>query len=321
MSDKSGIAWTDATWGPVTGCSKVSQGCKHCYAERDWGRLANNPKVKTYFGRSFTDVQCHPDRLDLPLRWQKPRRIFVNSMSDLFHEDVSDEFIDQVFAVMLLTPRHVFQVLTKRSERMVAYFSDAALYGRVLRAVNEWRHNHPKDRLDEIPIDDPTRRLPPHIWLGVSVENQETADERIPDLIQTPAAIRWISMEPLLGPVVLEDVPVAMNGPLRPYCQPHIDFPRLDWVVVGGESGPKARPLHADWVRDLRRECQEAAVPFFMKQLGAAFSDPENGIAGYGLTIPLDAAGCVTRRLRHRAGADMAEWPEDLRVREWPVNA
>ena len=130
MSDKTAIQWTDATWNPVSGCSKVSPGCKNCYAERDWGRLSKNPQLKNYFGRPFTEVRCHPERLDQPLRWKKSRRIFVNSMSDLFHEDVPGEFIDRVFAVMALAPRHTFQVLTKRPERMLGYF--AKIEGRAM---------------------------------------------------------------------------------------------------------------------------------------------------------------------------------------------
>jgi len=198
---KTKIQWTDATWSPVSGCSKVSAGCKHCYAERDWPRLAKNPK-SPYFGRDFTDVRCHPERLDQPLRWRKPRRIFVNSMSDLFHESVPDSFIDEVFAVMSrcgddTTPRfdafdaHQFQVLTKRPARMRRYMEDEIRGSAVCARRLKYRGGS----LIEWP--------PPNVWLGVSVEDQATADERIPILLQTPAAVRFVSAEPLLNPVDL----------------------------------------------------------------------------------------------------------------------
>jgi len=301
MSDKTGIAWTQSTWNPITGCTKVSAGCKHCYAERDWARLAANPKAADYFGRSFTDVQTHAHRLDQPLRWTRARRIFVNSMSDLFHEAVPDNFIDQVLAIMMLTPRHIFQVLTKRPERMRDYLTGPDLYDRVLDAANMIRRTHPKHRLDEIPIDNPATAFARHIWWGVSVENQEAADARIPVLLKTPVAMHWVSMEPLLGPIDLEEVRVGMNGPLRSYGGTGSLTPRLDWIVCGGESGPGARVLHVDWARALLTQCREARIPFFMKQMGAVFND-----------------GQFTLKLKHRAGADTAEWPEDLRVREYP---
>ena len=307
MSDKTGIAWTNATWNPVTGCTKVSQGCKHCYAEREWARLSANPKATAYYGRAFTDVACHENRLNQPLRWNKPRLIFVNSMSDLFHEDVPDEFIDKVFAVMALAERHTFQVLTKRPDRMLAYLTTknrADIIGdNAMPTVSKNDFG-----LLEWPIK--------NVWLGVSVEDQETADERIPLLLQTSAAVRWVSAEPLIGPIAMNDCPVGMSGPLRPYGGTSADTPKLDWIVVGGESGHHVRTMRAEWVRKLRWDCKKAGVPFFMKQLGAAFSDAENGIAGAGLDISPDI---ISRRLIDRAGADMDEWPEDLRVREWPA--
>lgn len=232
---KTKIEWTDEVWNPVTGCSKVSQGCKHCYAERVFPR--------PYPGRAFTDVQMHPERIAAPLHWRKPRRVFVNSMSDLFHDDVPDEFIDQVFAVMALASQHTFQVLTKRPERARDYLA---------------RH--------EMPL--------PNVWLGVSVEDQETADYRIPLLLRTPAAVRWISAEPLLGPVDLGNLP-SVSGigrhldALSSACKEESDLPTtLDWVIAGGESGPNARPMHPDWVRSLRDECADVGVPFFFKQWG-----------------------------------------------------
>lgn len=242
MSDKTGIEWTEATWNPVTGCSKVSQGCKHCYAERDWPRLsAPRPTPNIYTGRAFTDVACHPERLNQPLRWARPRRIFVNSMSDLFHEAVPVEFIAQVFDMMARCPQHTFQILTKRAKRMQF----------LLWSELDWK-----------PLS--------NVWLGISIEDQATADERIPLLLQTPAAVRWISAEPLLGPVSLRWL-AAFNGKAtKPSGETnHLDGLReLDWVVAGGESGSHARPMHPAWVRSLRDQCKSAGVPFLFKQWG-----------------------------------------------------
>lgn len=231
MADKTGIEWTDATWNPVTGCAKVSAGCKHCYAERNWGRLQHLP---AYAGRAFTDVATHADRLLQPLSWRRPRRIFVNSMSDLFHQDIHADFIGMVFRTMARAPQHTFQVLTKRAERMQRLLTHPKMRGFVGDAP--W------------PL--------PNVWIGVSVEDQATADKRIPLLLDTPAAVRWISAEPLLAPIDLAEHGLH-GGPGQ-----------LDWVVVGGESGPKARPMHPEWVRGLRDQCSAAGVPFLFKQWG-----------------------------------------------------
>lgn len=225
MGDKSKIEWTDATWNPVTGCTKVSQGCKFCYAERVFSR--------PYPGRAFTDVRCHPERLDQPLKWKSPRRIFVNSMSDLFHEAVPMEFIMRVIAKMAVCPQHTFQTLTKRPERMMSVLSGVPS----IAAFN-------------------------NLWWGVSVEDQKTADERIPLLLQTPAAVRWVSYEPALGPVDFSRfLPVETIGGVKMERW-------LDWIVAGGESGPHARPAHPDWFRQVRDQCQAAGAPFFFKQWG-----------------------------------------------------
>ena len=249
MADKTGIEWTDATWNPVTGCAKVSAGCKHCYAERNWGRLQHLP---AYAGRAFTDVATHADRLLQPLSWKRPRRIFVNSMSDLFHQDIHDDFIGMVFRTMARAPQHTFQVLTKRAERMQRLLTHPKMRGFVGDAP--W------------PL--------PNVWIGVSVEDQTTADKRIPLLLDTPAAVRWISAEPLLGPMSLTKEYLSMKCggayPFRSLGDEHrtklIDL--LGWVVVGGESGPKARPMHPAWARSLRDQCAAAAVPFLFKQWG-----------------------------------------------------
>ena len=242
MADKTGIAWTDATWNIFTGCNKISEGCKNCYAERDWSRLSHNPTT-VYFNRRFSDVMFHPERLSIPEKWTRPRRIFVNSMSDLFHENISDTDRDKVFDVMENLPRHVFQILTKRPAKMKEYMT-----GREQRGFTPRKN----------------------IWLGVTVENQDAAAERIPLLISTPASLRWLSIEPLLSPVVLSDVPVGMLGPLRwKTCPP--DLPKIDWVVVGGESGSKARDMKPEWALAIIDECKEAGTPVFFKQGSATW--------------------------------------------------
>lgn len=263
MADNSGIGWTDATWNPMSGCTKVSPGCKHCYAERDWGRLAHLP---TYVGRKFTDVAWHEERLDQPVRWQRPRKIFVNSMSDLFHEAVPDEFIDKVFAVMYHAKQHIFQVLTKRPERMLSYLTsnNRACYW-VTAARELGLKPDPKNKAAQYDtshftgrrVDDRFEAHPlPNVWLGVSVEDQDAADARVPLLLKTPAAIRWVSMEPLLGPVTLAEHGLH-GGPGQ-----------LDWVVLGGESGPRSRPMDPRWVKKTQAECAAAGVPFNFKQWG-----------------------------------------------------
>lgn len=294
MSSK--IEWTDETWNPVTGCTKVSQGCKHCYAEREWPRMsAPRPKPNVYTGRKFTDVQCHAARLDQPLRWREPRKIFVNSMSDLFHEDVPDYFIDQVFAVMAGAENHTFQVLTKRQERMREYCN--RLYTRGHDMANTFLQVRPKEdadgwydfvqgRIENGPL--------PNVWLGVSVEDQETANERIPILLDTPAAIRFISAEPLLGPIKLDDIEHAsgefFNALDLEEWTDSKDSPEvknspcagalIDQVIVGGESGYKnqdIRPMHPDWVRSLRDQCQIAGASYFMKQWGEFLPHCQSG--------------------------------------------
>ncbi|MDD7813660.1 phage Gp37/Gp68 family protein [Mycobacterium sp. CSUR Q5927] len=280
MADHTTIEWTDATWNPVTGCTEVSPGCDHCYAKTIAERFRGTPGH--YFEHGF-DVQLRPDKLDLPLRWRRPRRVFVNSMSDLFHEQVPDAYIARVFAVMADAERHTFQVLTKRHARMRALlssneFQDAVLY-HSCHVGEGW--NGYETTTWQWPLS--------NVWLGVSTENQRWADIRIPALLDTPAAVRWISAEPLLGPIDLRawaapvistcDPVTAEDGPFlaavgRAACrkvaadlgEPIPAF--LDWVVVGGESGRGARPMHPDWTRSLRDQCQAAGVPFLFKQWG-----------------------------------------------------
>ncbi|QPJ61681.1 MAG: phage Gp37/Gp68 family protein [Candidatus Nitronauta litoralis] len=232
------IEWATKVWNPVTGCTKVSDGCKYCYAERQWPRLAGNKKT-LYHGRNFTDVECHEQLLQQPFKWKSPERIFVNSMSDLFHDAVPDNFIKKVLNVVDGNPRHTFIVLTKRPERTQEFFANF---------------------YDFRPGSDLTLRK--NLWLGVSVEDQKTADERIPVLLETPAAKRIISYEPALGPVNFEKflVPPSPKGAEGASS--------LDWIIAGGESGPKARPSHPQWFRDVRDQCAKANVPFFFKQWG-----------------------------------------------------
>lgn len=296
MADHSKIEWTEATWNPVTGCTKVSAGCKHCYALREWPRLSANPKT-IYFGREFGDVQCHGDRLIDPLRWTRPRRVFVNSMSDLFHEAVPDAFIDRVFAVMALSQQHIFQVLTKRAERMKSYMlsltfnqqhqqrvADAAEsmgyaigpklepihLGRLQKAVSTIQANKAA-----VSSADHLRQALlctlPNVWLGVSIEDQASANERMPHLLQTPTVVRWVSMEPLVGPVSFRWAQWVDHDALKEERGRvwHLDgLEGIHWIVVGGESGPKARPMHPNWARAIRDQCEEAKVPFFFKQWG-----------------------------------------------------
>lgn len=214
MSEKSTIEWTDSTWNPVTGCSKVSPGCNHCYAEtfaERWRGIPGHPYEQGF------DLRLWPDRLELPFIWKKPRTIFVNSMSDLFHEKVPLDFMQRAFSTMQRASWHTFQILTKRSERL----------GELAPDLN-W---------------------PPNVWMGVSIETAKYL-WRADHLRKVPAAVRFLSLEPLLGPLGI------------------LDLSGIHWVIVGGESGPAARPIGADWVREIREQCWAEGVPFFFKQWG-----------------------------------------------------
>lgn len=287
------IEWTEKTWNPITGCTKISPGCKNCWAERMARRLAGRygyPKAPRHF-----DVTLHPDRLDDIAKRKKPTTYFVVSMGDLFHEDVPTHYIGAVFELMRYAVQHTFQILTKRPTRMLELVSGR---GPLFREVNlPW------------PL--------PNVWLGITAENQATADERIPLLLQTPAALRFVSCEPLLGPVDLHQYlglyqeayivtdwvdigagPVPVDRLGLPGYRRH-DGCGLDWVIVGGESGPGARPMHRAWAQDLVRQCKTADVPVFVKQMGTW--------------------AARVSRYRNRKGADPSEWPADLQVREFPT--
>jgi protein gp37 len=277
MADHSTIEWTDATWNPVTGCSVVSPGCANCYAMQLAGtRLRNHPSrqgltTDTKRGPVWNGkLRRNEEWLDQPLRWKRPRRIFVCAHGDLFHEDVPDEWIDKVFAVMALTPHHTFQVLTKRAKRLRSYFSDMPALG--LRTGAHLMRFARGNVGAELLVIDLTHSITignplPNVWLGVSVEDQQRADERIPHLLETPAAIRFISAEPLLGPIDLSAfLSATPAGSESVRGQAHQASDR--WVIAGGESGKDARPMHPDWARALRDQCAAAGVPFFFKQWG-----------------------------------------------------
>jgi protein gp37 len=323
MSTGTKIQWTDATWSPTTGCDQVSPGCDNCYALTMAKRLKamgqpryqrdGDPRTS---GPGF-GLTVHHDVLDKPLRWRKPRRVFVNSMSDLFHPQVSDEFIAEVFAVMALTRRHTYQVLTKRPARMRSLLSQPGFFRSVASESYPLR--------DHVGAEIGGGASPwplPNVWLGVSVEDQTRADQRIPLLLDTPAAIRFLSCEPLLGPVDLsehigcyhDDDVAGGSYVYGPHADPYhrYDGPDLGWVIVGGESGPGARPMHPDWARSLVEQCRAAGVAPFVKQLGA-------------WSTRLDATAKVRQMVgellmfRHGGhGGDPDEWPEELRVREFP---
>ncbi len=299
MGDRTRIEWTDATWNPVTGCTRISEGCRHCYIDRTppfrmTGRFFRDRDGA--YSREIgatTGVTLHPERLTVQLRkrsW-RGKRVFVCSSADLFHDAVPDEYIARVWAVIALTPEVTYQVLTKRPARMRSLLCDrrfevlvgqviADVIGdderreeRMLRGAWTWDVSHRSYHAPDWPLL--------NAWLGVSTEDQATADLRIPILLDTPAAIRWISAEPLIGPVDFERVPG--------FNRVGLDL-RDWWVVVGGESGPGCRPMDVDWARSLRNQCANADVPFFMKQLG----------------------GHPNKR------DQLEDIPEDLRIRDYP---
>ena len=300
MSTGSSIEWTDATWNPVVGCTRASAGCDHCYAVAMTHRLEGmgqskyagltvlNPRGERHFNGV---VRTDEAALGIPLRWKKPRRVFVNSMSDLFHKDVPFEFIDRVFAVMNATawrlpipedvtktkPWHTYQVLTKRPERMAEYLASRMgkfkLGKHPLFQCRDIFCGHGPDLMNASAV---LQWPMPNVWLGTSCENQAMADERVPHLLACPAAVRFLSCEPLLGPIdFMWDRSMRIG---------------LDWVIVGGESGHGARPMNPEWARSIRDQCFHNDVAFFMKQMGGAIDK------------------------RH----DLEDMPEDLRIRQFP---
>lgn len=378
MSDNSNIEWCDATWQVTHGCKKIAAGCANCYAIKDAHRMAGHPNAKISGPRQGLTVdrsrpyhkgkrldwtgivRTAPENLDWPLRKRKPLRIFVNSNSDLFHEDVPFEYIAAVYGVMAACPQHTFIVLTKRPERMLAFM--------------EWLHDPSEGLVDaSLACDTPRKKahycglravrllpnLPralqesfnaamasagvplPNVWHGVSIANQQDADANIPILLQVPSAIRFVSAEPLIGPVYLQgnwtnaEVTAALGTN------------KLDWVIVGGESGPGARPCGIAWIRSIVEQCKAAGVPVFVKQLGAKvfttdadmdFKAAEKRGDAYACyvdrTMLINGGGAAVFRCEGGEvvdegdaaypwpttgkGGDPSEWPEDLRVRKIP---
>lgn len=279
------ISWADKTSNPITGCQ---MGCHYCYAadiaNRFWG------------DRPFTDVQFHPERLEEIFKWRKPQRVFVNSMGDLFGPAVKDEWLDRIFAAMMLNPKHTFQILTKYPERMSRYCNSLDLR-RLMSAGGDWK----------LPDYAYHIKLPlPNVHLGVTVENQKAADDRIPHLLQTIAAVRFLSCEPLLGPINLERIDWRPDVILRALSGIALfpfggqDYQKINWVIVGGMSGPKAIATPIEHIETIVEQCKSASIPVFVKQLG---SKPTlNG-------KPYMAIG---------KGEMMSEWPKHLQIREFP---
>lgn len=349
----SNIEWTEETWNPVVGCSKVSEGCRNCYAMPMAKRLASmaaadlarglNPGRKDAYARvvKYKDgvplpqwnghVECVADALTIPLGWKKPRTVFVNSMGDLFHEDVPFDFIDRVFAVMALCPQHTFQVLTKRPERMAEYLA----CGGARRGIHVYNAAAEIIICDwsKMPGDMASTRSSggswwplPNVWLGTSCEDQAAADQRIPHLLRCPAAVRFLSCEPLLNGIEL-GFPQGCRGcnhpgNIMPVWNSNGRCSRCDgtrqereteihWVIVGGESGGGARPCDIDWIRDIVGQCRGAGVACFVKQLGAMAVMPRR-------TCAIECGCGLHYGFRDPKGGDPAEWPGDLRVREMP---
>ena len=248
---KTKIEWCDRTWNPVSGCTKVSEGCKNCYAERMHTRLEHIKRSGYDDGKPHFSIRLHPERLEEPLKWKKPQRVFVGSMGDLFHAEVPFEFIDRIIFRAASNPQHTFLFLTKRPKRMLFHFTQHP-FGKI------WNLEKLK-----------------HLWFGVSVENQQTADERIPVLLQIPAAKRFLSIEPLLEPV---DLRLSERWCSQTSTAHDCDLKKdhINWVILGGEPGPKARPMDVEWARSVMRQCKAANVPFFMKQMSKKASITED---------------------------------------------
>lgn len=271
------IEWATKTWNPITGCSPISAGCEHCYA----ARMANRLRGRYGYDKNNPfQITFHENRIEEPLQWKKPQRVFVCSMGDLFHDYVHEDWIDEIMQTIKDCPQHTFMILTKRPENI-----NQKLWG--YRGGNPSFQSAATGPVRELDFEE----MPSNIWLGVTAENQETADERIPILLSTPAAKHFVSVEPMLGPV-------------------NFDGRKLDWIICGGETGPGARPVHPEWVRDLRDQCQSANVPFFFKSWGAHVPTDqwESGIP-FG-----NGAWSKDKEIREAFGRDLEgrEWNEFL---------
>jgi protein gp37 len=317
---KTSIQWTDATWSPVTGCSKISPGCTNCYAERMdrrqmWKRTPDGFKPWTAQNAEY-NVRLHPERLDEPLHWRKPRMVFVCSVADLFHELVPDEFIDRVFAVIALSPKHTFQILTKRAKRMYEYLTWPGRRDAIKHEGEKMKPSRPPEHWYHISDWNARMKWPlQNVWLMVSAEDQRRFDERVPVLVSIPAVVHGVSLEPLLGPINI--------GPYRP-----------EWAIVGGESGPGARPMDVQWARDIVRQCEEAHTACFVKQMGRRVTGADDGFLVdrwllsngdvflppiIGLNARMRPPDAVGFHLFDGKGGKPHEWPEDLRVRQMPA--
>ena len=319
---KQPIEWTEKRWNPVRGCTRVSEGCRNCYAERMATRNLpgmNSPTtgepfaIMTPSGPRWTGkVELIESKLTEPLRWRKPQRVFVTSMSDLFHGALPARAIDAIFAVMAQSPQHTFQILTKRPRPMLEYMRAEWTPDGINEAATRFGMCH-ANLYGRWPL--------PNVWLGVSVEDQATADDRIPLLLQTPAAVRFVSYEPALAVI---DFRKWLRGQC-PQCHGFDDWcadvalcetcrglsaKGIDWLICGGESGLGARPFDIAWARSVRDQCKAAGVPFFMKQLGAK---PVLSREADGAFVP-----DYEYIFEDRKGGAMEEWPEDLRIREYP---
>lgn len=334
MSAKTSIEWTGRTWNPLVAyltrdvevirkngdkvkipagtrgwfCTKCSPGCLHCYAEKINLRLGNG---LTYQVKNLNEIEFRLVNLDAPLRWRKPGFVFVNSMTDLFHEAVPKEMVDQVFAVMAIAGQQTFQVLTKRATVMRAYFENPQVSSRLALAVQRTQNwqPHAVDLVRSLPL--------PNVWLGVSAENQKYWDERVEQLGATPAAVRFVSAEPLLGDI---DCGNAFDPPPERSA-----YSPIDWVIVGGESGARARTCNLNWIRSLVRQCVLNEVPVFVKQLGskpydeAPYIEGDPHFKGWTL-VHLGGQKFWNQhyRLKDRKGGDSSEWGAEFRVRQMP---
>jgi protein gp37 len=337
VGDETSIEWTDATWNPIRGCSRVSPGCENCYAERTAARFGG--KGLAYEGlatigkngpRWTGKVKLVREHLADPLRWRRGRRIFVNSMSDLFHESLSFETVAAIFGVMAAAPHHTFQVLTKRPERMAAWFAWHAeeVRRRDLR-YERWRvcEDAALEHIEDLPAIGCLQPWPlPNVWLGTTVEDQARADERIPHLLRTPAAVRFLSCEPLLEAISFRPRCDTLHEKLDALESGDASRPAMldgiDWVIVGAESGPGARLFDLAWARSIVEQCKTAGVPVFVKQLGArpvANVKPTGNFRTNPRTNKRELEVLAeVLQLDCRKGNDPAEWPEDLRLREMP---
>ena len=313
--NKTKISWTDFSWSPVTGCSPVGAGCDHCWANslhsmRHKAHL-NGKKMAAQYGVPFSTIQLHPSRLEDPFGLRESSKIATCLGGDLFHEEIQNEFIAAVFAIAAACPHLTFQMLTKRPGRMVEWFKWVGSRSQMLMHESAKLYMGYKNK--KRPAINTSVWPLPNVWMGVSVWDQKSADEFIPILLNTPAVIRWVSYEPALGPIDL-DSEAADGLHALGCCERNCSCGNrgIDWIVAGGESGKNARPCDVAWIRSIVDQCKDAEVPVFVKQMGNYTTrvDPTD-----------DVRGPVTKRIlwQKRAGADPAEWPADLQVRQFPI--